>query len=39
MITVVGTKYIQHLFEESDDRESESSLTILGVVTGLKFIT
>ena len=39
MITVFGTEYIQHLSEESDDREPESSLKILGVVTGLKFIT
>ena len=39
MITIFGTEYIQHLFEEPDDRESESSLEILGVVNGLKFIT
>ena len=39
MMPVFGTEYIQQLFEESDDRVSESNLKVLGAVAGLKFIT
>lgn len=39
MVTVLDTEYIQHLFEESDNTEPNSSLEILVVVTGLNFIT
>lgn len=39
MITVFGTNYIQHLSEGFDGGGPNSGFEILGVVTGLKFIT